>query len=121
MPGRIKHGGGPDSARGPCVCLLWSRECRQLSPVHDDGTPHLQDREEVPLFEGHLVNNQPIKSLSITKIRSQDWVSVPPTPCCPLQFAHRVRSNLIFREKTERHDLPQAYPLPKGLSDQLQK
>ena len=25
VPGWIKQGGGPDSAHGPCVCLLWSR------------------------------------------------------------------------------------------------
>ena len=25
VPGRIKQGGGPDSASGPCVCHLWSK------------------------------------------------------------------------------------------------
>lgn len=46
-------------------------------------------------------------------------MSVPPTACHPLHAQH-VHFNLIFKEKTEHHDSPQA-PLPEGISSQSQK
>ena len=30
MPGQIKQGGVPDSAHGPCVCLLWYKGRQEL-------------------------------------------------------------------------------------------
>ena len=32
VSGPIKQGGGPDSACGPCVCHLWSTQCRAHTP-----------------------------------------------------------------------------------------
>lgn len=85
------------------------------------GPPQLRDRELCPLCEARLIHNQPIKPLSITKIRSHVGLSVPPTACCPLGLARHIHFNLTLREKTEHHDLPQAYPLPPRISGHSEK
>lgn len=83
--------------------------------------PSQMQHRAVSLFEAHLVDNQAIKSPSITKIKSLAWVSVALTARCPLQFAHDVHFGLTLWGKTAHHDLPQAYSLPKGITGHSQK
>lgn len=57
--------------------LLWNG----VSCVHDVQTPAAPEQRTVPLFEGYLAYNGPIKSPPATETKSLGWVSVPPPAC----------------------------------------
>ena len=61
VPGRIKQGGGPDSASGPCVCHLCLEAQLQMSESEMGSTDQKQDfsRTAFPL---EALENKPLPS-----------------------------------------------------------
>lgn len=83
--------------------------------------PSQMQHRAVSLFEAHLVDNQPIKSPSITKIKSLGWVPVALTARCPLQFAHVFILAWLYEGR--QHTMTYLRPThwPKGITGHSQK